>query len=451
MIPEQFSALDEAITRIRNGRLSRRSFLERTLAIGLSSGAAVSLLEACGGNSNSSGGNGAATNLIWISEQDQSGTYQMLVDTFNKTIGQQKGLHVTYQSGPAKTDDLLTQYTNMLRARNASVDVLSIDIIYPAQFAASQWTVAISDTQWPAAERAKFLPGPIKGCTYQNQLWAAPLRTDLGLLYYRKDLLPNPPKTWDELNSLATATAPSKIKYGYVWQGAQYEGLVCDFVEVLYGYNGTILDPNDPSKVTINSPEARQALTRMVSWVGTISPEAVTTYQEDPARQVWQNGNAALMRNWPYAYALSSDPKQSQIVGKFDISAMPYGGSGTVGHSAIGGWNLAINAFSKKADACWEFIHYMLQDDAQKQLAIKGTFTPTLQSIYTDNDVLAKQPLFGKLGPILKNGLPRPVSPKYSDISDILQRYIHQALKKQISVDTALSSLETELKKALAS
>jgi multiple sugar transport system substrate-binding protein len=449
MLPEQRTSLDEMIGKIRAGRLSRRGFLERAVAIGLTSSAAVSLLEACGGDSNSSGGNGPAKNLIWISEQDPSGSYKALVDSFNKGIGQQKGIHVTWQQGPAKTDDLLTQYTNMLRARSSSSDVLSIDIVFPAQFAASQWTLPITDSQWSTSDRQNYLPGPIKGCTYQGKLWAAPLRTDLGLLYYRKDLISTPPTTWDELSTAAASVSPSKVKYGYVWQGDQYEGLVCDFVEVLYGYGGSVLDSSDPTKVTINSAEAKQALTRMVSWVGTISPPAVTTYQEEPARNVWQNGDAAFMRNWPYAYGLGNDASQSKIANQFDITSLPYGGSSTTGHSAIGGWNLAINAFTKNPDATWEFIHYMLQPDAQKQIAIQGSRTSTLQSIYSDSEVLSKQPLFAKLGPILKNALPRPVSPKYSNVSEVIQRNVYQALKKQVSVDAALSTLESDLKKVV--
>jgi multiple sugar transport system substrate-binding protein len=408
----------------------------------------MSLLEACGGTTNSTGGNGPAANLVWLSELDNTGTYAGLVKEFNDTIGKQKGIHVTSQQ-VATTDDLLARYNNMLRARSGSVDVMSIDIVFPAQFAASQWTVPVTDSQWPSADRTKYLPGPIQGCTYQGKLWAAPLRTDLGVLYYRKDLVSTPPATWDDLVSAAKGVSPSKIKYGYVWQGAQYEGLVCDFVEVLYSYNGSILDSNDATKVTVNSPEAQQALTQMVSWVGGISPLAVTTYQEEPSRTVWQNGDSAFMRNWPYAYALGNDATKSKVADKFDIASLPSSGSGTVGHSAIGGWNLATNAFSKHPDASWEFIKFMLQPEAQKKLAINASLTGTLESIYTDSEVLAKQPLFQKLGPILKNALPRPVSPKYSDVSDAIQRSIFQALKKQVSVSAALSSLAQNLQSAV--
>ncbi len=449
MIPEQREALDEIVGKIRAGRMTRRSFLERATAIGLTSGAAISLLEACGGTTNTTGGTGATVNIVWQSEQDPTNTYKDLTDTFNSTVGKQKGIHVTWDQGPTSTNDMLTKYNNMLRARNSSIDIMSMDIVYPAQFAASQWTKPITEAQWPTSERQNYLQGPIQGCTYQGQLWAAPFRTDLGILYYRKDITATPPATWDELTTVAQTDA-AKAKYGYVWQGAQYEGLVCDFVEVLYSYGGSVLDQNDATKVTVNSPEAKQALDRMISWVGTISPSAVTTYMEESARQVWQDGNSVFMRNWPYAYALGNDATQSKVAQKFDIASLPYGVAGQTGHSAIGGWNFAINAFTQHADEAWTFIQYLLGADAQKQTALKASLTVTLKSVYDDPDVLAKQPLFGKLKPILLTALPRPVSPKYTDVSNAIQLRVYQALKKQSTSADALSGLQTDLQKIVS-
>jgi len=269
------------------------------------------------------------------------------------------------------------------------------------------------------------------------------MRTDLGILYYRTDIISTPPNTFDQLTSLAKSNA-SKAKIGYAWQGAQYEGLVCDFVEVLAGYGGSVLDPNNSKSVTVNSPQGVQALTEMVSWVGTISPVSITTFQEEPCRLAFQHGDAIFMRNWPYAYSLGN-ASGSNVAGKFDIHALPYGGSGAVGHSCVGGWNMAINAFSKNPDAAWSFMKYVLGPDAQKTLAIKGSFTPALNSVYSDADVMAKQPLFTKLAPILQNSLPRPVSPVYTDLSNIIQTHVHQALLKQASPAAALSALQTEL------
>ncbi len=441
MILEQGEVIDEIITKIRAGRMTRRTFLERAVAVGLSSTAAVSLLEACGGTSSSTGGQGQTVNINYF-ERDTNGVYAGLVSTFN---AQNNGVHITYNSNvPADTGQLLTILTTALRARSGSIDVFPMDIIWPAEFGANGWTVPLDD-KWPASDRANYLPGPLQGCTYNGKLWAAPYRTDAGLIYYRKDIISTPPNTWADLTSMAKAAAPSKAKFGYVWQGAQYEGLVCDFVEVLYGYGGNVLDPTNPKSVIVNSPEGMQALTLMASWVGTISPAAVTTYKEEDARSAWQDGDAAFMRNWPYAYVLGNDPTTSKIAGKFDVHPMLYGGSNTVGHSNIGGWQYGINAFSKNPDASWKFIQYMISPAAQKTLALQLSLFATLKSIYTDPDVLAKIPFFGKMQPVFQTALPRPVSPFYPDISNAIQLRVHQALTKTSSPAAALTALQSDL------
>lgn len=439
MIPEQREALDEIIVKIRAGRMTRRTFLERAIALGLTSTVAGSLLEACGGSGSSTGG--TTVNLVWQSEQEPTGTYQQIANDFNNS---QKDVHITWLQGPSSTTDFLQKLTTMLRAHSHSTDVMSIDVVYPAEFGANGWTAPV-DSYWPTSERSNYLQGPIQACTYNGHLWAAPMRTDVGLIYYRTDIISNPPNTWEDMTSMAKANA-SKAKYGYVWQGAQYEGLVCDFIEVLHGYGGNVLDPNNPSTVTVNSAEGVQALTEMVSWVGTISPTAVTTYMEDSSRNVFQQGNAIFMRNWPYAYALGNDPTQSKIAHKFDIHPMLYSTGQTVGHSCTGGWNLAINAYTPNVQQAWSFIHYVLQQPAQKLLAVKASLTPVLVSVYDDSDVLAKQPLFTKLKPVLQTALPRPVTPKYPDVSNQLQLYLHNALIKTSSPTDALNSLASSLK-----
>jgi multiple sugar transport system substrate-binding protein len=438
MLPEQREALDEIIVKIRSGRLTRRTFLERAVALGLTSTVAGSLLEACGGGSGS-GGSGPTT-VVWQTENDNSGTYPAIVDTYNKT--NKDNVHVVWHNGPSDTSTLITLYDNTLRARSATFDVFNIDVVWPAQFSSNGWTLDLS-SRWSASDRANYLPGPIKSCTYNGAVVAAPMRTDLGILYYRTDIISTPPSTFADLTSMAKSSL-SKTKIGYAWQGIQGEALVCDFVEVLTGYGGSVLDPNNSKTVVVNSPQGVAALTEMVSWVGTISPIAITTYAEEACRQAFQNGDATFMRNWPYAYSLGN-ASSSKVAGKFDIHSIPYGGSGTVGHSCVGGWNMAINAFSKNPDASWSFMKYVLGPDAQKVLAIQGSFTPALNSVYSDPDVKAKQPLFAKLAPILQNSLPRPVSPVYTDLSNLIQVNVHQALTKQVTPAAALSALQSQM------
>ncbi|HEU5346448.1 MAG TPA: ABC transporter substrate-binding protein [Ktedonobacterales bacterium] len=437
MNSERREAIDEMIVKMRAGRMSRRAFVERAAVLGLSASFVGTLLDACG-----SGGSGGPTVVAWESENEATGTYQDLVNKFNQS---QKDVQVHWTNGPSDTGQLLTKFSTMLRARSNSIDIMSMDIIWPAQFGASGWTFPI-DGKWPASERQNYLPGPVAGCTYNGKIWAAPFRTDAGLIYYRTDLVPTPPNTWDDLtNSAQQALSSGAVKYGYVWQGAQYEGLVCDFVEVVYGYGGSILDPNNPKTVTTTSPQTVQGLTQMVSWVGGISPQAVTTYKEEDARTTFQNGDAAFMRNWPYAYAHGQNASESKIVGKFDVHTMLYGGSNTTGHSSLGGWQLGINAFSSKTDAAWQFVHYMMQEPAQKEAAIKASLTVTLQSIYDDADVLKANPFFAKLKPVFQTAQPRPVTPKYPDVTLAIQQQVHNALLKQAAPADAMSALATQL------
>jgi len=441
MFLEQGEVIDEIITKIRNGRITRRTFLERAIAVGLTSTAAVSLLEACGGTSNSTTGSGQTVNINYI-ERDTNGVFAGFVADFN---AQNKGVHVTYNSNaPADTGQLLTLLTTMLRARSSAYDVFPMDIIWPPEFGANGWTVPL-DAKWPASDQANYLPGPLAGCKYNGKLWAAPYRTDAGLIYYRTDIIKTAPTTWAEMTSMAKANSPSKAKYGYVWQGAQYEGLVCNFTEVLYGYGGSVLDPTNPKSVTVNSPEGVAALTLMTSWVGGISPSAITTYKEQDTLSSWQNGDAVFARNWPYQFSLSNDPASSKVVSKFEVHNMLYGGSNSTGHSSLGGWQYGINAFSKNPDAAWMFIQHQLAEPTQKALAVKLSLTSTLLSIYDDADVLKANPFFAKLKPVFQSAQPRPVTPFYPDVSNAIQVRVHNALTGQSTPSAALAALTTDL------
>ncbi len=441
----RFQAIDEVLCKMRSGRMTRRTFLEQALVLGLTSSTASSLLAACGGSSDSSAGHGPALNIIWESLHNNTFTvFQNLVDDFNRT--NKSGVHVTYINGPNNSTELHTIFTNMLTARSNAIDIMSLDIIWPAEFALNQWVVPI-ESRWPASERANYLPGPIQGCTFGDHIWAAPLYTDTGLLYYRKDLIPTLPNSWEELTDTAQRIqANGSVKSGYVWQGASYEGLVCDFAEVLYSYGGRVLDPQNPKSVTINSPQALRALITMTHWIDTISPHSTLESREDDNQTYWQNGNAAFMRNWPYACA-QSNLAPSKVAGKFGVTSIPYGGTNRVGHAVLGGWNLGINAFSKpeKIDASWQFIHYLLSAPSQKSLAIEASYASTLKSVYQNQDVLAKNPFFAEIGAALQTALPRPTSPHYTDLSRAIQTRIHEALTKQSSPAEALTTLESDL------
>ncbi len=442
MFPQR-CALDEILRFTRRGRLTRRTFLERATALGMTSSAASALLAACGGAGDNTGGNGSALHIVWRSEFEPSGVYPKLVERFNQT--NRDGIYVILLPGPTDSARLHANFLNMLNVRSSEVDIISMDIIWPPEFALNQWLAPIT-TMWAANERDQYLPGPIQGCTLGGQIWAAPLRTDVGLLYYRTDLMSAPPKTWDELFATAQdLQARGKTKYGHIWQGAHTEGLVCAFSEVLYGYGGSVLDPNNPRRVMIDSPAGELTLSTMVNWVNTISPVVTQMKSVDDVRTVWERGESAFMRHWPNAYALSNKAT-SKVAGKFAVTSMPFGGDNTEGHSVIGGWQLGINAFSssEKVDAAWKFIRFMLSDEAQKTLAL-SSLAATKKSIYQDATVQSKTPVFKNLGPILNNALPRPVSPRYPDLTTAIQTRVGQALTSQSPPTNTLTALQDDL------
>ena len=441
MIPEQRSAFDELITKMRAGRLTRRTFLERALLLGLSSASALSLLESCGSSRNDT------VYLVWQAEYDASDAGKLLVDSFNKLY--QGRIQVALLVGPNATTDLITIERNTLKAHSTAIDIFSVDIIYVAELARQGWLQPISESRWPQQERAKYLEMPIRACTIDGQLWAVPFRSDAGLLYYRTDFLPSPPSTWGELTSMAETMLAQKkhLKYGYVWQGAEYEGLVCNFDEVLHGYGGSLFsDPFHPTVVTVDSPVASQALTTMVNWIAKnkISPADIDTYTEEVTRKAWEDDGALFMRNWPYAYSLS----QVALPHKFAIHPIPAGANGAIGYSALGGWQLAINAFIDpvKQDAAWKFIHYMLQPEAQKIGATVASWAMTLMSLYEDKEILSKVPLYGQLKPILQTAVPRPIAPNYTEMSTAIVFYVRQALAGRASVSDALKALAAKLR-----
>ena len=431
---EQREVLDEGLLKIRAGRMTRRTFLERAVAVGLSTSAAASLLEACGGSS-------SAINIVWTSEFGRATLYQKYVDTFNRT--NRDGIHVTYIESQSAMHLMRDNYDLMFRAHADTFDILSMDIPWDIEYGTNGWLMPL-DEKWSQSERAQYFPEPVRTCTYVGKVWAAPFSTEVGLLYYRKDLIATAPTTWSQLTALAK-NAQLRIQDGYVWQGNGYEGLACNFVEVLSGYGGAILDQSDSRRVVVNSPEAVQALTEMVSWVGTISPPSVTTFDEGSSLQMWQAGAAAFMRNWAYAIAPGNDSSLSKVVGKFAVSALPAGGSNMQGHGCVGGWHLGINAFSKNPEAAWTFLHYLLSAEEQKSLILTQSGFATLQSVYEDPEVMAHIPFVGRIKSIFLTALPRPISPVYQDISPALQLRVYEALTKQRSAADALHTLQADL------
>jgi trehalose/maltose transport system substrate-binding protein len=452
-VPQQ-DALKQLLAQRRAGYLSRRAFLKQAGEMGLAGGLATMLLEACEQKVQSV--KKKPVEIIWQTEDDHYDAFNFLVQKFNALYPDIQVKNTKAQSG-----DSHYNLVNKLQAHMGSPDVLSLDVDWMAEFIRKEWIVPLTDP-WLQANARNYLQKPLQAVTFPDanghpQIWAAPLHTDIGLLYYRTDspdIILGPPQTWADLDLMArVAQEKKRSKWGYVWQGDVYDGLVCNFVEVLSSYNASIFDPHAPQTVTINSPEALAALSEMVSWVGTISPATVTSFEEQTTVDQWLSGNATFMRCWPNISAWSKDASRSLVAHKFGIAPLP-----SEAKSCLGGWQLAINRYSPNQEAAWQFIQWMLQKEAQYYLAVVEGFTVTLASIYQDKNVQAWNPLFtflnqpsvsspkkSLLEALLDNAQLRPVSPCYPQIASAIEHHINDALKKSVPPEIALQKLQLDL------
>lgn len=354
-------------------------------------------------------------------------------------------IKVELQALPNSTDDQHNAYVTALSSKDDSFDVFSGDIIWPPEFASAGWIMDL-DNRFPQSEREKFLQGPIKGCTVNGKIYAVPWFTDSGVLYYRTDIIQTPPKTWDELIQMAKANK-DKAKYGFVFQGNQYEGLVCDALEYIWNNGGEILNGEN---VVINSPEAIEGLQIFVNIVKSgIAPEGVTTYQEEDARNVFQEGNAIFMRNWPYAYTLGNKD-DSKIKGKIGVAPLPVGPKGTKGGGTLGGWNIMINANTKHPEEAWKLAEFMTSYEMQVVNNVMGGSLPTRKDVYNNEEVKKVNPWVPQFLPAFEASKPRPVSPFYTAMSDSMQINFHKAITGEITAQKAIENVEKDMKDIIA-
>jgi trehalose/maltose transport system substrate-binding protein len=369
------------------------------------------------------------------------------------------GIEATRISGATSATDRLAFYQQSWAAGASDTDVYQIDVIWPGIAAAH----AVDLTEAMAANVAQgyeYFDRIVKNNTVDGALVGIPWFTDGGILYFRTDLLEKygiekGPETWAELEQAAKTiqdgerAAGNDAFQGFVWQGKAYEGLTCDGLEWQASQGGgVIIDPD--GTVTVNNPNAIAAFKRAKGWISSVSPEGVTTYQEEEARGVWQGGNAAFMRNWPYAYSLGQ-AADSVIKDKIGFSVLPMGeGEGAQHTATLGGWQMFVSKYSKSQEAAIEFAKYMSSIELQKSKAIEQSNAPTIPSLYDDPDVLAANPPFGALKDVFLGGaVARPstvTADLYNEVSTAYFTAVNQILTGQGEAEALVADLEGKLK-----
>jgi trehalose/maltose transport system substrate-binding protein len=362
------------------------------------------------------------------------------------------GITVEVVSTPDFVEDRLGVYLQLFQAQSSEGDVFQIDVIWPGDLA--EHFVDLNE-YGGAEEVANHFPAIVENNTVDGKLVGIPWFTDAGLLYYRSDLLEKydlePPETWDELEAAATTIQEGERAegnedfWGYVWQGNAYEGLTCDALEWVASAGGGSIIESDGT-ISINNEAAVGIIDQAAGWVGSISPPGVTAYGEEDARGVWQAGNAAFMRNWPYAYSLGNGD-DSEIAGLFDVSPLP---GATAGQSAatLGGWQLAVSAYSEHPEEAAQLAFFMAGESEQKRRAVNYSLNPTIQSLYDDPEVIEANPFFESLYDVFINAVARPstaTAPNYADVSSLFFNAVHDVLTGGANAEDALLELELDL------
>ncbi|MCY0904094.1 ABC transporter substrate-binding protein [Arthrobacter sp. H14-L1] len=414
--------------------------------------AAVSVLAlalaACGGSGGGSGGSGggdAASNLTdrgpitYVQGKDNSNVVRPQLDKWNAAHPDEK---VTFKEQSDNADQQHDDLVQNFQAKNASYDVASVDVIWTAEFAAKSWLQPLKDKM--AVDTSKMLPATVKTGTYKDTLYAVPQASDGGLLYYRKDLVPTPPKTWDEMMGMCSIAKAKGIGC-YAGQFAKYEGLTVNVSEAINTAGGTVVDKD--GKPTVNTDQAKAGLNNLVQAYkdGNIPKEAIT-FQEEQGRQAFEAGNLLFMRNWPYVYNLAKTDGSSTVKDTFGVAPLP--GKDGPGASSLGGHNMAISAYSKHKATALDFVNFMTSEASGKFYATQGSLAPVMASLYADPELVKQLPYLPVLKTSIENAVPRPVTPFYPAVTKAIQDNAYAAIKGEKPVDQALSDMQSAISSA---
>jgi multiple sugar transport system substrate-binding protein len=382
---------------------------------------------------------GATGNVTFCLGKDTAGNQTAAVKKFNAKYKAQ-GLSAKLLEFPTSADEQRNQFVQRQEAKSGECDVFFSDVIWTAEFAAQKWLLDMTD--YVNVRKAEFIPSTLETIHFDNKYFGVPQASDAALMYYRTDKVDGVPQTWQELYSQAGS------KGGIVYQGASYEGLTCDFLELAFAAGGKVLS-DDGKKSQINSPQNLKALQFMVDGIKNgDAPKAVTTYMEEESRRAFESGKYAFMRNWSYAYALGN-AKGSKVAHKFKVAPFPQFEGGKSA-AILGGHNLVISAYSKNPKGAVQLIEYLTSPEIEKVNFADFSITPTTTATYSDPEVQKKIPFADALLKNVQAAHARPVSPVYPQISQAIYKNVNAALAGQTSPQEALKKADSQINSALA-
>ncbi|MBM6621291.1 ABC transporter substrate-binding protein [Micrococcaceae bacterium RIT802] len=399
-----------------------------------------------GGSTNAGGASGPASEnldghgpITYVQGKDNSNVVRPLVKKWNAAHPDEK---VTFKEQTDQADQQHDDLVQNFQAKNSEYDVVDVDVIWTAEFAAKGWLQPLKDSM--AIDTSAMLEPTVKSGTYNGTLYAAPQTSDGGILYYRKDLVKTPPKTWDEMMGMCSIAKKNDMGC-YAGQFAKYEGLTVNTAEAINSAGGSIL--GDDGKPTLDTPEAKAGLENLVKAYqdGNIPKQAIT-YQEEQGRQAFEAGNLLFLRNWPYVYNLAKTDASSKVKDKFGLAPLP--GKDGPGASSLGGHNIAVSVYSKNKATAHDFVEFMTSAETEKFYATQGSLAPVLTDLYDDQELVKQLPYLPVLKTSIANAVPRPVTPFYPAVTKAIQENAYAAIKGDKTVDQALQDMADAISSA---
>lgn len=353
---------------------------------------------------------------------------------------EREGLKVRILRQPADTDLRRQTLVIALSSKKEDPDLFLMDVVWVGQFIASGWLEELR-----GVDTEPFLENALKVGMREGKLYALPVYVDCGLLYYREDLLRKygcgVPDTWESLLRCSVRAQEGERRrvrdfYAFLWQGAQYEGLVCTFLEFSASAGGG-LD-------RIYSEPNLRALRFMVDLIHRYRispPNTYTEMREEKVRITFQSGRALFERNWPYAWKLHNS-EGSPVKGKVGVTLLPRFEGGRHA-SCLGGWHVGISRFSDRKEEAFKLLKFITSKEVQRRLSLGLGWNPGRRDVY--GEIAEENPHMDVIRRACENAVPRPTSPYYLLFSEVLRRYVNSALSGKMSPEEALRRAQEDV------
>jgi len=375
-----------------------------------------------------------------------SSAHQKVIDLFNeRNKGSIKVETINLSFEKFSTNERKELLARYLRSKNNRIDIFSVDQIWVPRFA--KWGVPLNNIL-DSSEVNNIIPQALETCIYNDSLVAVPLYIDIGLMFYRDDLLRDLPDynkltetlkssiTWEEFIELSKRVSKRQNPF-YIFQADDYEGLLCSFAELMANQNNPMISKDD--KVLLDTPEGKKSLQLLVDLVNRyeISPQKVTLLRENESYRYFAENNGIFLRGWPSMIDDDNDFLNPETRANIKMVPLPHF-KGTKPGMVFGGWNLMISKFSDKKTEVIKFAKFLLSEESQKIMYEEGRYLPINNTLYSNINFIKKYPDLSYLKELYQFGVHRPFLEDYTNVSDILSYYLNRAIKKEISVDEAL-------------